>query len=220
MNVWGELGIDLNRVCTFQAVAEDAEKADAKRCMKLTGGAVTSPGTQTARLLAWLASKGYVLADTQRATIEEALLAIETAPPGLLDNVVEVLQTRLRMARASTRKLQRMLDMSSPIDRALRGQFQFCGAGRTGRWSGRARTSCGARTAAVPSGKRPEGAAGPLVRSLESMENYYAGFGETWERLALIKARGIAGSKELAYEFLREHQPFIYPKNSLGYADV
>ena len=60
---------------------------------------------------------------------------------------------------------------------------------------------------------RPEGSAGPLARSLESMENYYGGFGETWERLALIKARGIAGSQELAYEFLRQHQPFIYPKS-------
>ncbi len=60
---------------------------------------------------------------------------------------------------------------------------------------------------------RPEGSAGPLVRSLASMENYYAGFGETWERLALIKARGIAGSRELAYEFLRQHQPFVYPKS-------
>jgi len=46
------------------------------------------------------------------------------------------------------------------------------------------------------------------------MENYYAGFGETWERLALIKARGIGGSRELAYEFLRQHQPFIYPKSA------
>src|SRR6059058_5931055 len=60
---------------------------------------------------------------------------------------------------------------------------------------------------------RPEGSAGPLARSLESMENYYAGFGETWERLALIKARGIGGSRELAYEFLRQHQPFIYPSS-------
>ncbi len=61
---------------------------------------------------------------------------------------------------------------------------------------------------------RPEGSAGPLARSLESMENYYAGFGETWERLALIKARGIAGSLELAYGFSRLHQPFIYPKSA------
>lgn len=61
---------------------------------------------------------------------------------------------------------------------------------------------------------RPEGSAGPIVRSLESLENYYSGFGETWERLALIKARGIGGSQELAYDFLREHQPFIYPKSA------
>lgn len=59
---------------------------------------------------------------------------------------------------------------------------------------------------------RPEGSAGPIVRSLASLEHYYTGFGETWERLALIKARGIGGSDELAYDFLREHQPFIYPK--------
>src|SRR5437667_86634 len=59
----------------------------------------------------------------------------------------------------------------------------------------------------------PEGSAGPLARSLESMENYYAGFGETWERIALIKARGIAGGRELAYEFLSQHQPFIYPRS-------
>ena len=60
---------------------------------------------------------------------------------------------------------------------------------------------------------RPEGTAGPLARSIDSMENYYAGFGETWERLALIKARGIAGNRELAYDFLRQHQPFIFPRS-------
>jgi DNA polymerase len=41
------------------------------------------------------------------------------------------------MAKASTRKLERMADMSAVEDNSLRGQFQFCGAGRTGRWSGR-----------------------------------------------------------------------------------
>src|SRR5882762_6781324 len=61
---------------------------------------------------------------------------------------------------------------------------------------------------------RPEGSAGPLAQSLGSMENYYAGFGETWERLALIKARRIAGSRELAYEFMRQHQSFVYPKST------
>lgn len=60
---------------------------------------------------------------------------------------------------------------------------------------------------------RPEGASGPLVRSLESTENYYAGFGETWERMALMKARGVAGDEELAYEFCQRLQPFIYPRS-------
>ncbi len=60
---------------------------------------------------------------------------------------------------------------------------------------------------------RPEGNSGPLARSLESMENYYAGFGETWERMALIKARGVAGSEELSYEFSHRLQPFIYPRS-------
>ncbi|MEO5753370.1 MAG: bifunctional [glutamate--ammonia ligase]-adenylyl-L-tyrosine phosphorylase/[glutamate--ammonia-ligase] adenylyltransferase [Chthoniobacterales bacterium] len=60
---------------------------------------------------------------------------------------------------------------------------------------------------------RPEGSAGPLVRSLESMENYYAGFGEMWERLALIKARWICGDRELAYDYLRQLQPFVFPKS-------
>jgi glutamate-ammonia-ligase adenylyltransferase len=59
---------------------------------------------------------------------------------------------------------------------------------------------------------RPEGTSGPLVRSLSSMENYYAGYGETWERMALIKARGVAGDMELFYEFNQRLQPFIFPR--------
>jgi glutamate-ammonia-ligase adenylyltransferase len=59
---------------------------------------------------------------------------------------------------------------------------------------------------------RPEGSSGPLIRGLASTENYYAGYGETWERMALIKARGIAGDQELLYEFEHRLQPFIFPK--------
>jgi glutamate-ammonia-ligase adenylyltransferase len=44
------------------------------------------------------------------------------------------------------------------------------------------------------------------------MENYYAGYGETWERMALIKARGVAGDRELLYEFNQRLQPFIFPR--------
>lgn len=134
MNTNGELGIDEIRVRQLQAAAEAAERAEAQRCAVLTQGAVTSPGTQTARLKAWLAGQGLELPDTARATVEEALGNTLWL---LQMDVKEVLEIRLRAARASTRKLQRMLEMSAPGSRALPGQFQFCGAGRTGRWSGR-----------------------------------------------------------------------------------
>jgi glutamate-ammonia-ligase adenylyltransferase len=57
---------------------------------------------------------------------------------------------------------------------------------------------------------RPEGATGPLVRSLESCEDYYAALGETWERLALLKARCVAGDESLGAEFLRMVEPFVF----------
>lgn len=62
---------------------------------------------------------------------------------------------------------------------------------------------------------RPEGNAGPLARSLGSYENYYAQWGQTWERMMLIKARVVAGDEDLASEFLETIQPFRYPR-SLG----
>ncbi|CAF0694634.1 [protein-PII] uridylyltransferase family protein [Candidatus Methylacidithermus pantelleriae] len=58
---------------------------------------------------------------------------------------------------------------------------------------------------------RPEGPSGPLVRSLESLENYYAAFGETWERLALVKARWSAGDPRVGYELEKLRIPFCFP---------
>jgi glutamate-ammonia-ligase adenylyltransferase len=60
---------------------------------------------------------------------------------------------------------------------------------------------------------RPEGDAGPLVRSLSSCENFYAQWGQTWERMMLIKARCVAGDAALAGEFLEMIQPFRYPRS-------
>jgi len=60
---------------------------------------------------------------------------------------------------------------------------------------------------------RPEGDAGPLSRSLAGYENYYAQWGQTWERMMLIKARGVAGDATLAAEFLELIQPFRYPRS-------
>ena len=60
---------------------------------------------------------------------------------------------------------------------------------------------------------RPEGNAGPLCRSLESYENYYAQWGQTWERMMLIKARCVAGDEMLGHDFAEMIQPFRFPRS-------
>lgn len=60
---------------------------------------------------------------------------------------------------------------------------------------------------------RPEGEFGPIVSSLSALENYYSSSGQTWERLALIKARPVAGNKGLGEELLESVQSFRYPRH-------
>jgi len=57
---------------------------------------------------------------------------------------------------------------------------------------------------------RPLGRNGPLVQSLHSALLYYESWGQCWERSALIKARPVAGDRELGRRFLRDIEPFIY----------
>jgi len=59
---------------------------------------------------------------------------------------------------------------------------------------------------------RPEGSAGPVASSLSACKNYYGSWGETFERLALIKVRPVGGSAELGEEFCRTFNSFVYRK--------
>jgi glutamate-ammonia-ligase adenylyltransferase len=57
---------------------------------------------------------------------------------------------------------------------------------------------------------RPHGKSGNITNSLRGAELYYASWGDTWERAALIKARPVAGDIDLGTEFLRRVEPFVY----------
>ena len=59
---------------------------------------------------------------------------------------------------------------------------------------------------------RPESSAGVIIRSMESYESYYEGWGDLWERQALIKARPVAGDMDFGDEFIRMIQPFVYQR--------
>ena len=59
---------------------------------------------------------------------------------------------------------------------------------------------------------RPEGRVGHVVPSLEACEAYYRTRGATWERLALLKARPVAGDLEVGRRFLAAVEPFVYAR--------
>ncbi|MGB6456881.1 MAG: bifunctional glutamine-synthetase adenylyltransferase/deadenyltransferase, partial [Streptosporangiaceae bacterium] len=57
---------------------------------------------------------------------------------------------------------------------------------------------------------RPEGRAGPLVRTVASHLAYYERWASTWEFQALLKARFVAGDAELAAEYLAAITPLVW----------
>jgi glutamate-ammonia-ligase adenylyltransferase len=62
----------------------------------------------------------------------------------------------------------------------------------------------------VDAALRPEGKAGPLVRTLDSYLGYYDRWAKTWEFQALLKARPVAGDVALGADFARAVQPAIW----------
>lgn len=58
---------------------------------------------------------------------------------------------------------------------------------------------------------RPEGKNGPVTRSIDSYEAYYKRWSDTWEAQALLRARVIAGSRELRERFESLIDRYRYP---------
>ncbi len=64
---------------------------------------------------------------------------------------------------------------------------------------------------AVDADLRPEGKNGPLVRSLESVSEYYHRWSDPWEAQALLRARSVAGKTELCERFEAAIADVRYP---------
>ncbi|HZR45731.1 MAG TPA: hypothetical protein VFA47_03425, partial [Candidatus Manganitrophaceae bacterium] len=59
---------------------------------------------------------------------------------------------------------------------------------------------------------RPEGEMGLIANPVQAYKRYYAGRGETWERLSLVKVRPVGGDLRLGKKFLEMIRPFIYAR--------
>jgi len=63
---------------------------------------------------------------------------------------------------------------------------------------------------------RPEGNAGPLALSRLASAQYYEMRGAPWERQMLLKARPIAGNRDVGIKWMDDLRPFVFPKTVLS----
>lgn len=114
----------------IKATASEKGTRDAK-AVELTEGAIAGTSQRDALLQYILQEHGVMLPDLQQGTLNRRL-----EDPDISDAVKELIKLRLQSSGTSTRKYNTLLDSVSS-DGRLRGTLQFCGAPRTGRWSGR-----------------------------------------------------------------------------------
>ncbi|MCX7620649.1 MAG: bifunctional [glutamine synthetase] adenylyltransferase/[glutamine synthetase]-adenylyl-L-tyrosine phosphorylase [Acidimicrobiales bacterium] len=68
------------------------------------------------------------------------------------------------------------------------------------------------RSFRIDTNLRPEGRDGPLVRSLDSYEAYWDRWAQPWEFQALLKARPVAGDRQLGERFLHTAQRWLWSR--------
>jgi DNA polymerase len=125
--------IDTGLVKRLHHIAEVETARLDTRCAEITNRQITSPGTQTARLMGWLARNGAPITSLGKDDVEETLA---TAPDAdLHPDIIEVLAIRSKIAKSSNRKLASVTEALDEDDR-IRNTLQYYAA-RTGRWGGR-----------------------------------------------------------------------------------
>jgi glutamate-ammonia-ligase adenylyltransferase len=146
------------------------------------------------------------LADLAGATLSAALgLAGTEQPTGVVRLAV------LGMGKCGGRELNYVSDVdvlfvAEPVPGADEAEALRVGAALAARMM----QVCGEVAWPVDAALRPEGKAGPLVRTLASHEAYYRRWAKTWEFQALLKARPVAGDLVLGQAFVDLVAPMVW----------
>ena len=124
--VFVDLAFSLAAVKAMEQLKIDMDAEAAEQ----TGGAVDAMTKRDQVLKFLLAEFGISLPDLKASTLERRL-----DDPDLPEPVKELLLLRLEASMTAGKKHKAVL-ASAMLDQRLRGLLRFCGAGRTGRWSG------------------------------------------------------------------------------------
>ncbi len=132
-----EAGIPINMRVVRNAieVSHEIVRQRLDEMSELTG--LSNPNS-TKQLLPWLREQGYPFNDLQKGHVRLALERLD--PADMIDESVlalhRVLELRQETSKTSFKKYQALAEAIDDDD-LLRYTLQFCGAGRTWRWSGR-----------------------------------------------------------------------------------
>lgn len=126
-------GVKIDTELVQQAIACDLMLSDAmtKKAYELTG--LENPNS-VSQLKSWLDERGIPMDSLGKKDVAQMIGELDKN--GLDEEAMDMLKLRLQMAKSSVKKYQAAERCVCPDGRA-RGLFQFYGASRTGRYSGR-----------------------------------------------------------------------------------
>ena len=148
------------------------------------------------------------LADLAAATLSVALVVAQAELP------VDAAPCRLAvigMGKAGGRELNYVSDVDVVfVAEPLEGQAEEPALASATVLARALIRICGQVAWPVDAALRPEGKAGPLVRTLASHQAYYLRWAGTWEFQALLKARPLAGDPALGKAYVEALTPLIW----------
>jgi DNA polymerase len=121
-------GVLIDRELVQRAIKMDSQSRHELVCRMKELTDLENPNS-VSQVKTWLAENGLEVESLGKKDVKAAL-------PDAPRQIREVLELRLGLSKSSIRKYQAMENSACSDDRA-RGLFQFYGANRTGRWSGR-----------------------------------------------------------------------------------
>ena len=152
--------------------------------------------------LAEIETTARELADLADACVEAAVRALEPSVPFAVIGMGRLGGREL--SYASDIDVLFVYDGSSPAD------FAAAEATATGLMAEIGATTAEGQTFRIDANLRPEGKQGPLARSLDGYRQYYEKWALTWELQSLLRARTVAGDRDVATQFLELVEPFVY----------
>ena len=200
--IWGSGGA---RATVPGPLAVEALRAAYRRCV-LELAARDATGSVTVEEV------GAEMADLASATLSAGLAVAQASLP---DDAAPCRLAVIGMGKAGGRELNYVSDVDVVfVAEAVDGPSSAGSADAALRSATRLASEmmrvCGEVAWPVDAGLRPEGGAGPLVRTLASHEAYYRRWASTWEFQALLKARPLAGDLALGRAYVDVVEPLVW----------